>query len=434
MSLRDLPERLALSKHIEECKPLLEHNKDLICILEGDLLRFVEAHLDSELSPEAYKRAKPRIPPINVLKKIIDKLSRIYQKNPRRVVVDGSPADEELLSWYEEQLNVNQKWNIGNEYFNTFKNCLMQPFYDPGQAKPKLRAIPNDRFVAWTTNRVDETIPTHIALPAGTRIKKDENSRKERMAEIFWVWTADEFVVMDADGDLDRQAMAAMGNPEGLNPFGVLPFTYVNRSHNFLVPPMDTDTKRMSVLVPALLGDLNYAVKFQAFSMIVGINVDDENIAIDPSAFLSFKSDATVEGQPSVQTIKPEVDIDQVIRLIGAELSMWLNSRGIRPGTIGTATPEGMASGISKIVDESDISEERERQVEFFQQAEQEFWGTLLKRMHPIWVSQGLVENRTMFSENAKVEVEFAEQLPLGCPSPSISSSRPSPASSLPDP
>jgi len=418
MALTDRAEREAFLEFIKSQKAATEHNHKILCILEGDLLRFVEMEMVKELEGQAFAQAKPRIPPINVLRKIVDKLSRIYQGKVRRSVVDGNEMDAELLAWYEEKFRANEVWNEGNEYFNAFKACLMQPFLDvdeeTGIGEPKLRAIPNDRFFVWSTNTVDQTIPTHIALPAGQRLKKvDRGTGQENiLVDIFWMWDRDTFIIVDAEGDIDTAAMAKLEN-DGTNPFGTLPFSYVNKSKNFLVPPIDTDTFRMTTLIPLLLGDLNFAVKFQAFSIFVGINVDDEKLKMNPMAFWSVKQDATREGNASITTIKPEVDIDQVIRLIGTELSMWLQSKNLRPGSMGQGTAENTMSGISKIIDESDASEERLKQVQSFSVAEDEFWNRKIIRMHNHWVDTGQIERTEKFSATAKIVIEFPEQLPM---------------------
>jgi len=144
---------------------------------------------------------------------------------------------------------------------------------------------------------------------------------------------------------------------------------YVNRSPNFLLPPEDTDTMRMTVLLPVLLSDLNYAVKYQAFSILYGINVDDQNLAKSPEAFWMFKTDPGDDNKPEVGQIKPQVDITEVIQLIVTELSMWLNSRNIRPGSVSNVSAENMVSGISKLVDEMDTSDDRQKQAELYASA-----------------------------------------------------------------
>ena len=56
-----------------ENRKFADHNERISNILEGDLLTEIENSLRQQLSTEAFERARHRIPPINVLKRIIKK-------------------------------------------------------------------------------------------------------------------------------------------------------------------------------------------------------------------------------------------------------------------------------------------------------------------------------------------------------------------------
>jgi len=147
--------------------------------------------------------------------------------------------------------------------------------------------------------------------------------------------------------------------------------------------------------------------------MIWTIDIDAERMAMAPNAWLDLKSDGDGEKKPQIGTIKPEADIDSLLQVIQTQLAFWLNSRGIRPGAIAKLDGESNVSGISKAIDEMDTSEERQKQVQFFEDAEFDFWNLVMHHLHPLWVRNGLIEQRALFSPNAKVEVVFAEQIPM---------------------
>ena len=396
-------------KEARDYKPTLEHNEKLLCILEGDLLKFIEAHFQEEFSEKSFANVRPRISPINFLRRIIDKSSKIYQQKPQRVVVDGNDQDQELVDWYAKSMRLDSNLNVGNEYFNTFQTNLNQVYVD--KRIPNIRPIANDRFFLYSTNMVDRTIPTEVVLPFGSTMKKDPYKRNaDKKADLFKVYSADSIVLVDEDGDVYPNP----DNPENLNPFGSLNglFMYVNRSSNFLLPPQASDTFKMTVLIPVLLSDLNYAQKYQAFSILYGIDVDDENLAKSPEAFWTFKTEPGDDKKPEVGQIKPSVDIVQSIQLITTQLSMWLNSRNIRPGSISDISAENMVSGISKLVDEMDTSDERQKQADLYSAAEENWWHGIMHNVHPHWVESDAIDEKRMFSPNARVEVSFPEQLP----------------------
>lgn len=415
MSLKDdIPE---LIKHIETYAPLLSHNEKLFDIYEGNLLPYVERALADQLSQQSFEQARHRISPLNVLVRIVDKLSKIFQQNPIREAVTqaglrASPKDVELLKWYEATLKVNSRFNISNEFFNLFKNNLIQPFVHDG--KPKLRIIPSDRFLPYSNDPVDPTYPTHMILFMGSKTV-DMDKGEQKTLSIYHVYTADEFLIFNSDGDVEAGRMMAIGNPEGVNPHGVIPFTYVNRSSNLLIPKPDSDTFNMAILIPVLLSDLNYAVCFQTFSIVYTLNGKlPDNFKMAPNTVwpIEGKDD---ESTPSIGQIKPQVDIDQVLNLIQSELAFWLNTKGIRPGSLGKigGADTDFASGISKLIDEMDTTEARNRQVETYVDVEKDFWDLLLNHMHPVWARAGLIENKAIWTPTSKVITNFSEQIPL---------------------
>lgn len=386
---------------------LFAHNEEIFNIYEGDLLTYVERDLAACFTKKAFDRIRPRIAPINVLQKIVDKLSQIYQETPVRVIDGGTEQDKELVGWYEKKMRVNQKMNIGNEFFNMFKNTLIQPFVDPKTKLPGLRSIPSHQFTVWSKDRVNPVNPTAVIICAG---KYSYGGTAKR---VFHIYTDDEFLIVDEDKNILREKMAELENPDGINPFGKIPFVYVNRSMNLLIPIPDTDVCKMTKIIPILISDLNYAVMYQAFSIIYGINVEDKNLEMNPSAFWSLKGDKTVDQKPEVGIIKPQVDITQVLSLIQAELVFWLETKGVKAGSIGTLDAQNFASGLSKIIDELDTVGHRKKQVEFFKTAEWQLWDLLLHYMHPYWVSKGMIDTRAMFTSTAYVETSFQEQVPL---------------------
>jgi len=187
----------------------LDHDRILIDIFEGNLLQYVEDDLRKQLSPESFEQCRHRIPPINLLTKIIDKLSTIYEPTPVRRIVkgSGSPKDEELLAWYIERLHINEGMLQALELFNLCKAQLLQPFVHLGE--PRLRAIPNDCFFVLGTDGVDPKRMTHL-------VTFDAHDGGVR----FTAYTDAEFLIFNDKKEVDAAAMAELDNPDGVNPYG----------------------------------------------------------------------------------------------------------------------------------------------------------------------------------------------------------------------
>jgi hypothetical protein len=379
----------------------LAHNEQLIDIYEGSLLKHLEKDMAEQFSLQMFMQAKMRTVPINVLPKIIDKLTNIYQGVVTRHVQDGSDQDAELLAWYADKMRIDVAMNSANELFNLCRSSLIHPYVH--NYKPCLRVILNDRFVVYSEDEVHPNIPTHVILLAGKREDKS----------IYWVYSDKEFYIMDSRGEMRRDLMLEYNNEEGINPIGRLPFVYINESRYRLCPKIDTDVLKLTKIIPIMLTDLNVAAMFQAFSILYGIDLDDENLKIAPNVFWRLKSDPMSDKKPEIGMLKPEVDFEQVMRLIESQLSMWMGTKGIRASSIGSLSTENFASGISKIIDEMDTYEAREKQVTYFEDAESELWDLILKYMHPYWRDSGEIENKAVFTPSATVSTSFAVQLAM---------------------
>lgn len=378
----------------------LKSNHELIDIYENNLSSYVLEDLSRQLSPKSFNQIKHRVASINILPKVVDKLTNIYQGSVVRSVFDGNENDKFLLDFYSDSFEINSNMDTANELLNLCRTSLVYITIKDGM--PRLIPIRNDRAVVYAKDPEDPTKPTHIIL-----VNKEIDG-----AKIYYTWSDDEFIITDSNHKIRRDLMAGIGNPEGLNPYGKLPFVYVNDSKFSCMPEPDIDGMRIVKLIPVMLSDLNLAAMFQCFSIIYTVNMDNANLELGPNILINLKSDPTTDHNPSIGTIKPEVDYDQVLKLIETELSMWLGTKGIRASSVGSASPDNFASGISKIIDEMDTYEARQKQVALYKKAESELWDLVLNYMHPYWVSSNMIQ-LPLVSPNAYVNTEFAVQLPI---------------------
>lgn len=374
-------------------------------IYEGNLSGHLDNFISRELSPQAARLAKWRKSPINIQKKIVDKLSTIYQQPVNRTIADGTTTDESLLEYYEEGMQMSKVLNTSNEFFNLSRSTLIQPYAHQG--KPRLRAVPNDRFFVYSDDQVDPLNVTNVVI-ATDEIEVDNTS-----VQIFHGYSDQEFVIFDSRGEIRRDLMNQAENPEGINPYGKIPFVYVNRSSNLIMPSADKDFYHMTLLIPALLTDLNFASMFTLFSIMYGIDLDEESLEMSPNAFWKFKSDPATDKTPSVGTIKNEADVEQVLELVRSQLAFWLETRSIKAGSMGDMDASSFASGISKLIDESDTSDDKKNQIVHFRDAEVKLWDLIQTNLHPVWSANGEVDNKLQFSKTSKVEVDFVDPVPL---------------------
>lgn len=391
---------------------MLEHNKKLMDIQEGNLLPYVEEEMKQQLSENAYKTCRHRIPPINVQKRVVDKLSQIYCKAPIRELGEGaSETDKKMWEKYVDLFSLNVSGQTMNEYFNLMKSCAWQPYLD-NRYMPRLREIPKDRFFVMGQDPTDPMRVTHFVLVMGVKAKPVAGGKEGETKDvtILFCYTDAEFLIIGDDGEVDQVAMVGKGL-DGTNPYGKIPFVYLNRSKVHINAPMDSDMYRMVTLIPILFADVNYALMFQAFSIWYGINVDADTIPINPNAYVKLTATQDNPGvEPKIGVIKPEVDSDKVLTAIMEQLSLWLQSRNIRPGTVGRPS-ENVQAAMSKMVDEMDTSGDRQKQIPYFVDAEKELFYLVTEHMHPVWIRQPSFEERANFTQKLAYSVKFAEQV-----------------------
>lgn len=388
-------ENKKILNYINDNTKRLEQNKEIFEILEGDLLKYVLQSLSKQFAKASdAQEICERCPPINILKKFISKLSKIYVSQVVRTVT-GSEQDNDLIKLYESR-GLNHKMISVNENFNAYKFSGLEIFQDK---------IGNERILNFRTP------PSHLFLVFN-------NTPENPMQVDGWikilknrihVYTDDSFRSMTPDGQEYKPDYE--GN-DGDNVLGLIPFEYIARSDYDLIPIMDTDTKQMAVLLPVILGDLNFSLKYNMNPIVYGIDLDAENLSRNPNVFWNFASQETGRN-PQIGSIKPEVNISDIMNSVKDQYSMWLASRNVRAGTIGNLTVENAASGISLMILEMDTTEDRKIQQIYFEEFEHRFWQRLAK-IHNDAVRNGLIDETRLFSEKiSEIKVIYAEPKPI---------------------
>ncbi len=408
MSLINQTEQII--NHIKNQSSRIGYNTRIFNILEGNLMPEILSSLRVQLSEGAYKIAKERVSPINILKRIVSKLSRIYSDPAQRTATttDGDKSiktDQELIDWYVSEIGLDTYMSDSNKFFNALKYVAIQIYYidDKKEYKvPRVRIIPPHKFTVMTNDDIDPTNPT-IFIVYKDSIIKENDKKEQRLVQTFDVYTDNEFLPIDEDGDVIPNR-AVEGN---INPYETIPFVYVNRSRQELIPQIDSDTMQMSILLPILLSDLNFAVQFMSHSILYGIDIEPGKLDLNPHAFWSVKGVEREGATPSIGVLKPDVDVDKVLNLIKNQLGLWLETRNIKPGKAGTFTAESVATGIALMIEEADTTEDRKEQVNYFRDAEEMLFDKITI-MHEYYIDE--LEDKRQFSENFDMSIQYSEQ------------------------
>lgn len=415
MSLRDLVPEIVV--YVQENAGRVEYASRLNKVDAGQLLPEIEIALKREYSTKTVSKMIGRIPCINLLTRIVDKKSKIYGEPVTRF--SDNERDTELVEFYKKKMNLDAKMGWSNRLYNLHEHCAVEPYLDR-KGKPSLRALSPNQFLMYSTDDTDPTSPTVFIKFMGDaeRVRQEEHvdsngvytdASEDAKVDVLYLYTDNEFMVVDSEGEI-RDDLTPEGSESGINPLGMLPVIYINQSNDRLLPLPNTDILNNTTLIPMLLGDLNFAVKYLSHSLFIAKDLKlNDDIEVNPDAIIQVETvpDAT-DG--SFEVVTPKIDIDAVLRLVQTILATWLESLGIRPGSMGNATGSSRTSALSKMVDESDTVAIRNDQVNKFSDIEKELF-QLIKAYHEsVWRRSPGFEETKSFSKDFELGIMFPEQ------------------------
>jgi hypothetical protein len=381
-SLREMmPEMLA---YINDQSLHMHNSREALEIYEGDLMDRVKKILQSTLSKEYYNTIKDRIIPINFMPKIVNKMSQVYNLSPNRKCVE-----QDFVDSYSNWIDINSIMQIADDYSNMAKAYAIEPYVNP-KGKPCLRVMFPNEFTVMGTDPRDKTMPTIFIKFMGEYCKDKVYRGKQiqKYTEWFIAYSDTEILAFDADGD-SREEITGM--TEGINPVGRIPFVYGNRSRRCIIPTMDTDLVQMIKMFPVLFSDLGGAIMYSCFSVIYTVDLDSGDLKLSPNGFWDFKSNPDLQKTPMIGTIKPDADIDKVLRFLTNIMGAWAESRSIKIGAIGEMSGENMVSGFSKLIDNMDTFDIIKKQIPFFKREEKDLFH-LLAVMNNQWLKTGEID------------------------------------------
>ena len=346
--------------YIESHKEAVSKNNQKLRIYEGELLPLVKRVMKQTLSPHYFSQIEHRIIPINVLTRIVDKLAKVYTSPPTRT----DENYQEFVDYMTDDLDIDLSMSQADEFSHLFKAYALEPYVDEGKAK--MRVIPADRFLVMGEDKNNPLKVTTFIKFMGEVMGGDS---------LYYAYTKDNFIPFTSKGAL---YMPALEGNDGVNPYGFIPFVYGNRSRLSIIPMQDTDIIQLTLMIPVMLSDLAGAIMFSCFSIIYGIDLNAEKLEKSPNVFWNFKTDTKADNpKPEIGTIKSDVDIVQVMDFIKQTFAFWLETKGVRVGSLGSTDGAGASSGIAKIIDEMDIHEIMKQQINYFKKEEKELWQKL---------------------------------------------------------
>lgn len=379
----NVKESLEFIKAHEEYLKVAE---DMFNIYNRRISPYIKKRIDTDFAGTSTRtEAKTRISAINVLPKIVKKLSNVYKTQVIRTADNGVPEENVtriMDAWKMENALAN-----ANRMLNLFRCVALEPIVQTNS----IRVLPAHRFLVMGDGTIDNVMTQFIKI-IGSKMVGGVTTVTE-----YEAYTAEEFVRFDSNGNVIEQRP---------NEFGVIPVIYATRDCVTLMPDVDDDTINMVTLLPLLLTDLNFAMKYQCFSIIYTMNLEAKNLTVAPNAMWNFKSDGGDGDKGELGMLNPTVRAADMLDTIKAQYSIWLEERGIKISALEKASMDNL-SGIAKAIDQADVTEDLKYQRGIFREIERGLFSTIGKLVSP---SMELLIS-TSFHEETLVEETATEKV-----------------------
>jgi hypothetical protein len=388
-----------------------DHIQSLLNAYEGQLTPMVRESMRQELSPETFQQAKHRIPSFNLLKKIVTKLSKVYNEPVNREA-DKSNNQEALELWEQAGLFDTQMAHA-NTILNLCKAVALEP-YATDDGRVGIRVMAPNLCMPYSDDVYDPSVMTamiklirHAKVPYSDNrflsTGEDTDPQRETDAYLYEVWTQNRvykfWMVMKDTMQIEDPVVKP-------NPLGIIPFVWIKRSQNYLIPEPDMDLLETTILIPKIYADLAYAVMFNSFGMLATVDLDmPDSMTKSPNQIWALQSSEAAMNsskQGKITPLKAEVDIEDVKKFAADLAIMALESRNIKAGSLGK-TSEQRASGAAKVVDQADVTEDIIQQQGLFAAAEHQIW-EIIKRLHNANIRY---LKAPAFSSDFKLDVRF---------------------------
>lgn len=377
-----------------------EENKRRYLMFSGSTKQVIEQAIRKEFKKqETINELMNRLVPLNIMQKVIGKLAGVYKEAPLRTVKSKDEKEQLMLNDLVEAMDLNIRMKEANRFFKMNKKALIEPYLDD-LGVPSIRVLPAHTYEALSIKTKKKSVPNVI-------VKIDE------ALEELIVWSDESHWVCDYKGEILTDVMNGMENPDGENPYDELHFEYINESSSSVNPIQDDDLLGMSVTIPLILTDLLFGLKYQCWAILWTVGKVGD-IPFNPNSVIQMEFGE--EGQePSVNSIKPEIDADKMLTTVMALVSLLLTTKNLKTGAIADGvTIQEAASGIAKVIDSAESSEDQKDQQAFFLKAEKSLFKKL-KNMMVYWRETSLIgkEFDVELPEDFDVSIVFQDPRPI---------------------
>ncbi len=396
------PKQIAEIINTTENMERIERDRMRYEIYNGKLKQYIQDAIFREFQlPETVRQMIKRIIPLNLVQKIVRKLAMVYKSPPSRSPVMELPSDTEFLALYEKQSGINSYFKLLNRYFKLQKHSAVESYLNE-QGIPSLRTLSSHEFTPISSSTIDP----HKAEYIVKHIRWGQNKKEQ----IHIVWSDFEHYTMDGNGGIID------AGEDGQNPYMVNPIIHITESLDRLIPIEDDDLVSMQIAICLLLTDLSLGMKYRLWGLIYISGAKGTKFSFNPNSVLYLPKDAQ-GNNPTVGTIRAEFNAQEALQMVEALVGMLLTTKSLKPGSVtGQLNTTNASSGIAKMLDEAEVTEDKQDQVAYFAKAESQLFNEVLKNQMYVWGEAGLLAEEwraQRISDDFELQIKYPDMKPM---------------------
>lgn len=376
---------------------------------------------------------------VSIVRKIIDKLSRVYSHGVERVINNDDKSTEKLQTLVDI-LDFNSKMKDENRLLKLHRNtvCYIKPcpiFQSDGVTikwRPRItpmsphlydaiedfsdRTQPivyilsnfeqlNQRKVSVEPSKEGRTLNTPVPKPIGNRQdekladKKEDEGLDEGVNQRF-IWWSDNFH-FTTNGK--SELVDEFNNPikevieeEILNPIGEMPLVNfaIGQDNSFWAEGGD-DLINTGILINSLLSNMNHIAVMQGYGQLVAIGKNlPRNYIMGPDKVFIFEYEDKEEPKPEVKFISANPQLAELRAIIDMQIALLLTTNNLSTSGVSTQLNAGqnVASGIALIIDKSESQEDVKDQQQVFLDNEPDIW-RITNKWNIFYAADGSLED-----------------------------------------
>lgn len=382
-----------------------------------------------------------RLVPLNLLKKVVNKLAGVYKKPPQRKATDEK--DQALVDYYVKELDLNIVMAKLNRYLVLSSNAAL--YIRPHKGELKANVVPNYQyslvpekhdqckagaviFSAFTqSGRVTPNSGTQPATGVQSYSQDssfrqgkdlvDSNERDNRDSAPFLVfWTEEQHFTTNGEG-LVLEAEGIPPEMQAVNPIEELSVVLVARDRdNEVWAKQGEDLIDGTIAIQMGWTDVMTIAKHQGFSLLTVTSPEKPqklNIGINRAIW----NKQTADGKAaSVGYVTAQSNLEAYKGLLSELLGLLLSTNGMNPGSVSGGNPQTFTSGFHALIAAADSLEAVEADKPVMLKAEREAW-ELIALWHNWMFEQNMLEPEMRvlgkFSEKFDISIQFADIKPL---------------------